>query len=236
VIPILPEFLADGSEAAQGGSAVTATQQLLIDQPNAEQLTKLIREGIPACPERRTRRPKLAPVTPKQAAHNRAVMEATVYTRKTRPRPRAVRVPVPGRIRALTVRPPWSDCIAYADKRVENRSWSPPAWRGLLLIHAGLTVIDDALPLVAGLLPVGHQLVRGAVVAVADLADIHPDDGRCTPWSETGQYHWVLENVEPLATPVPWTGALGLWTPGEVLLDAVAATSPTIGDRIRSAR
>jgi hypothetical protein len=78
--------------------------------------------------------------------------------------------------------------------------------------------------------------VRGAVVAVADLTDIHTHDGRCTPWSEIGQNHWVLDNVEALTTPVPWTGALGLWTPSEDLLDAVAATSPTIGDRIRSTR
>jgi hypothetical protein len=208
---------------------VTAVQHPQLDP---EQLARLMRESVPSCPERRNRRPEVAPMTRDQAARNRAALEASVYKKRAR----RVTVPVNSRIRAVTVRPPWSDCIAHAGKRVENRSWAPAAWRGLLLIHAGLTVVDDALPVVAGLLPARHQLVRGAVVAVADLTDIHPDDGRCTPWSEIGQYHWVLENVEPLATPVPWTGALGLWTPGEVLLDAVAATSPTIGDRIRSAR
>ncbi|MDE3077782.1 MAG: hypothetical protein KGJ86_20365 [Chloroflexota bacterium] len=33
----------------------------------------------------------------------------------------------------------------------------------------------------------------------------------CSPWAVRGQYHWLLANVRPLASPVPCRGALGLW-------------------------
>jgi hypothetical protein len=46
-------------------------------------------------------------------------------------------------IRGLTIRQPWASAIAFGDKRVENRSW-PTAYRGLVAIHAGLSVDWDA--------------------------------------------------------------------------------------------
>lgn len=62
------------------------------------------------------------------------------------------------------------------------------------------------------------MLPVGAVVAVARLVDCHPDDGPCTPWSAEGQWHWVLDDVQPLPVPVPCRGALSLWTvPADVL-------------------
>ncbi|MEI4273912.1 hypothetical protein TEK04_19500 [Klenkia sp. LSe6-5] len=76
-------------------------------------------------------------------------------------------------------------------------------------------------------------LDRGAVIAVAQLVDSHPDAGCCRPWGEsdytetsgrrrTAVHHLVLEQVVPLRTPVPARGALGLWRPDLDLLDAVA--------------
>lgn len=37
-----------------------------------------------------------------------------------------------------------------------------------------------------------------------------------------GRYAWLLDNVRPLATPVPTKGRRGLWTPDDELLDALA--------------
>jgi ASCH domain len=68
----------------------------------------------------------------------------------------------------------------------------------------------------------GNALMAfGAVVAVAELAGCHlsPDFGGtcgatrplCSPWAVRDQYHWLLEDVRPLAEPVPCRGALRLW-------------------------
>lgn len=137
-------------------------------------------------------------------------------------------------IRALTIRSPWSDCIALDNgKRTENRVWRTN-WRGTLLIHAGQAIdrVALTLPLVTQTLPAGHQLVKGAVVAVADLADIHMDDGPCTPWSLRDHYHWQLTNLRALPEPIPATGAQGLWHPKPGLLEQIAATAPNLAERL----
>lgn len=65
-------------------------------------------------------------------------------------------------------------------------------------------------------------IVRGAVIALAELVDSHPDAGCCRPWGEseyseasgrvrTAVHHLVLEDIRPLTKPVPCRGALGLW-------------------------
>ncbi|WP_030064118.1 ASCH domain-containing protein [Streptomyces natalensis] len=122
-------------------------------------------------------------------------------------------------MRALTIRQPYAAAIAHADKRIENRVWRT-AYRGPLLIHASLT--PDRRP-GRGVSAVvrGLQLDLGAVVAVARLANCHPDDGACSPWSLPGHYHHVLEDVTALPLPVPWKGAQGLWTPPDALLARV---------------
>lgn len=68
--------------------------------------------------------------------------------------------------RALSVRQPWAWAILHAGKDVENRSWAT-GYRGELLIHAGKTIEDDAVDIVAGLadreVP-GRELWTGGVV------------------------------------------------------------------------
>jgi hypothetical protein len=61
--------------------------------------------------------------------------------------------------------------------------------------------------------PHPHLKAYGAVVAVVDLVGICTDSARCYcgPWAAIGQNHWRLENVRPLAEPVPARGAQGLW-------------------------
>ncbi|MDX3458778.1 hypothetical protein PV396_43840 [Streptomyces sp. ME02-8801-2C] len=110
--------------------------------------------------------------------------------------------------------------------------------RGTLLIHAGSEVDIPALalPAVRQTLADDHQLVRGAVVAVADLADIHADDGGCTPWSQQGCFHWELARVQRLTTPIPARGSQRLWKPTPELLREIADANPHLSGRLAAAK
>ncbi|MFG2046179.1 hypothetical protein ACGFIW_01945 [Micromonospora sp. NPDC048935] len=137
-------------------------------------------------------------------------------------------------IKAITVRKPWSTCIASTNagaKRVENRG-AGTNHRGILLIHEGKTADVDAFAdrRVAELLTphrdAPEQPGAGAVIAVAALTDVHYAAGGdcCAPWGEIWHHgpnrvgravHLVLADVRPLDRPVPCRGALGLWAPPE---------------------
>jgi hypothetical protein len=71
-------------------------------------------------------------------------------------------------------------------------------------------------------------LPTGALVAVADLVDCHPDTGCCRPWGEPGAYHLVLAHVRRLRRPIPARGQLGLWD-ATALLQAVEHDSDEEG-------
>lgn len=143
-------------------------------------------------------------------------------------------------LRAITVKQPWAWAIAHGGKTVENRS-KVTSYRGLLLIHAGKAwsgrgAVDERVRLAWRQKyrnPTNqHLLPVGMVVAVAQLADSHPDAGCCRPWGEssyteaggrkrTTVAHLVLEDVRPLGRPTWARGALGLWRPQ--LMTAVEA-------------
>jgi hypothetical protein len=138
-------------------------------------------------------------------------------------------------IRALSVRQPWAAAIAYADKRIENRTW-PTSHRGAVLIHSS-QAIDRYARRHAPLASVvrGLQLDLGAVIAVARITGCHEDDGECTPWSMAGHYHWALGSVTALPLPVPVKGRLQLWTPtpellGKVRMQLDDATADALAD------
>ncbi|WP_329169438.1 hypothetical protein OG709_35855 (plasmid) [Streptomyces sp. NBC_01267] len=133
-------------------------------------------------------------------------------------------------IRGITVRQPWATCLITGDKTIENRP--SPGWPlGLYLLHAGLAVERAALrlPLVATTIR-GRHLERGAVIGVARLTDVHPGDGRCTPWAEPGSpFHLVFTDVQELPLPIPIpAGALGPWKPSEDLVDQVRLQLPDL--------
>lgn len=136
------------------------------------------------------------------------------------------------------MRQPWAWAIAMLDgnpdaKNVENRSAGfPSAYRGPLLVHAAKEAwagqLDPASTSHAALLTLATRVpfedLRSVVLAVVELADVHPDTGCCRPWGESaytgadraqhrGVVHLVLEDVRPLAEPIPCRGALGLWRP-----------------------
>ena len=156
--------------------------------------------------------------------------------------------------RLITVRPPWSFAIAHLGKRVENRTRST-SYRGPVAIHAGrnfdvLAVDHPALVgavydsrLGHGVPPVDvydgapHVMHFGHVVALADLIDCHPDDGDCCgPWAErthttagtgiTVLHHLVLDDVIPLAEPIPARGQLGLPWRADAALHARLHATP----------
>jgi len=132
-------------------------------------------------------------------------------------------------MRGLTVRQPWAWAIVHGGKDVENRSRNiAGTYRGAVAIQAG-KALDDSAILVPPRMslpvdPFGIEggLIRGAVIGVVDLVDVHNDTGwepygpqpcDCTsPWAEPGMWHLMLVNPRPLTLPIPWRGAQGLWT------------------------
>lgn len=151
-------------------------------------------------------------------------------------------------MKALTVQQPWAWAIIHGGKNIENRStlWR---YRGPLAIHAGMRISDrgqqsdlvrgawsaQGLPtkLAERLDRYGYVAVpTGAVIGVVDLVDAHPASGCCTPWGEESYVehdggrrvdvvHYVIENPRPIH-PVPWRGALGLWTIPDDIAELVA--------------
>lgn len=135
-------------------------------------------------------------------------------------------------VRALTVRQPWADALAYLGKDVENRS-RRTTYTGQLYLHAGLGT-DRAACL---LLPADAELpgTRGAVIAVARISGCHRCDGECSEWAFAGSWHWQISHVVPLSTPVTARGRLGLWIPDASLRARVNAALPaTLSPRQRA--
>jgi hypothetical protein len=159
-------------------------------------------------------------------------------------------------MKAITIKQPWAWAIAAGYKTIENRTtnWS---YRGPLAIHAGRhdsrrgwespliqAAFDDwraqhGAPFDAHL--TGHvppTAVTGAIIAVADLVDIHPvpkppHPPCCQPWGEQvylhlgkaklGLVHLVLADARQITPPIDCTGALGLWTPPTDIAELLAA-------------
>jgi hypothetical protein len=145
-------------------------------------------------------------------------------------------------MKALTLTQPWATLIAIGAKRIETRSWGTD-FHGQLAIHAakGLGPVGGASGLIRqcqdpafadALKAATPPLPRGAIVAVAILERVCRIDMKLragvlaqtiTPNEiefgdyTSGRYAWFLENVVPLAEPIPCNGALSLWdVPDEV--------------------
>ncbi|MFD3920205.1 hypothetical protein [Streptomyces sp. NPDC058595] len=132
-------------------------------------------------------------------------------------------------IRGITIKQPFTAAILTGSKTIENRR-KPWSWRGWLLLHAGRKVDQQALrePLIARTVR-GRELVTGAVLGVARLADCHQSTAGgppCTWWAEPGRWHLVLTDVQELARPIPAQGQLGPWKPTEELVDQVLQQLP----------
>ena len=126
-------------------------------------------------------------------------------------------------MKALTVKQPWAWAIIHGGKDVENRS-RPTKYRGQLYIHAGKGWADEGI-LGIGIesMPADEDLLSGYVIGTVDVVDCHPatecfkfGEPACSPWAirSPEQFHWVLDNPRPLATPFPEKGKLGIWNLG----------------------
>lgn len=134
---------------------------------------------------------------------------------------------------AVSIRQPWVHCIFECGKRVENRTWR----FGLhmlgetVAIHASkkMDVMDGrmAAMMLGGFdASVLDTLPLGAIVGTAKLSGYVTTD---TVWPReysgvaasdwfVGPVGWILEDVKPLAHPVPCKGKLGFWRiPHDVL-------------------
>lgn len=130
-------------------------------------------------------------------------------------------------MKALSLWQPWASAIALGAKRLNRTEliefgacWN---WCGAL----GRRMGDDK--------QLWEMLPFGAIIAVADLVDCRPTGNFTlaeieTPrrpvgeasdlydWTERqlgnfelGRFGWVLDNVRPLAAPVPYRGEQGLF-------------------------
>lgn len=124
-------------------------------------------------------------------------------------------------MRVIALLQPWASLVALGHKRIETRSW-PTTYTGPVAIHAskGWTAANRLFAeeeRALGRLPA--QLPFGAIVAVATLIgcrfaqDVAPQisglERRLGNYAP-GRYAWMLADVQALAAPVPFKGALGL--------------------------
>lgn len=142
-------------------------------------------------------------------------------------------------MKALSIRQPWLYCITHLDKRVENRSWSPPpeliGQRIALHASASLRVDEcrDAVHLAEthpeGGLPIdlgGFIRDMGKIVATATLVgyvDAGTRRSKPRPFGEVeidkwlddhwfaGRYGLILDDIQLLDFAIPCKGRLGFW-------------------------
>ncbi|MCB2413671.1 hypothetical protein LGT39_12530 [Demequina sp. TTPB684] len=131
-------------------------------------------------------------------------------------------------MKILTVRQPWAWAIMHG-KDVENRSQNIAGdYRGPVAIHAAKREVpnrferggaSEQIGRITGCIPlITLPSNLGTIIGVVNLVDVHAgwiEGTPCSPWAQryadhNGLHHLVLENPRALATPIPYTGALGL--------------------------
>ena len=141
-------------------------------------------------------------------------------------------------MRAITIRQPHAWAVVYGGKDVENRSRNiAGSFRGPVAIHAGLAKYEqDNVSSRAHRAAHGTEtpsvIVYGAIIGVVDLVDVHwsgmectradlpcHEYGLCSPWAMAYHFHLIFDDMRPLTKPIPYKGALGLWTLPDNILD-----------------
>jgi hypothetical protein len=142
-------------------------------------------------------------------------------------------------MKALSLWQPWASAVALGMKAVETRHWAC-SYRGPLAIHAAKRWTADErdlheIEVAAGRMP--PALPLGAVVAIANLVAIQRTEAlRSTLPNEEiywgnyadGRFGWLLSDIRPLAAPIPFRGAQGLFEVPDELLGLTRATVATI--------
>jgi len=116
---------------------------------------------------------------------------------------------------ALSVRPPWAQCLMGRWKPCENRTWTT-RYRGWLLLHAGRTYDPAGREFALRLSVPGWALDDPAYgyLGVINLVGVHAStdcSGGCGAWGAAGQYHWVMRDPRPFPQPIPGRGLLALY-------------------------
>ena len=161
-------------------------------------------------------------------------------------------------MRGMTIHNPWAWAIAYGYKPIENRGTNVN-YRGPVAIHAGQRWSDRGgddprirqaaqtardrgevravLDITRGYADTYGVIVYGAIIAVAQLVNVHPANGCCPPWGDhtytrgTGVvvpcHHLVLKDVRRLREPVPCRGQqIPLWQVPDDVQAQLEAVSP----------
>src|SRR4051812_46780366 len=103
-----------------------------------------------------------------------------------------------------------------------RRPWPPASVSRLQLGRLAAKTIDPHdNPHLGAYIPPDSELVLGAIIGSVDVVDCVT--GHPSAWAEPGQYHWVLANPRPLATPVPCRGMPGLFYPRQPVYAALRA-------------
>ena len=119
-------------------------------------------------------------------------------------------------MKALSVRQPWAQWIAYGDRTVEVRS-RPTHHRGPLAICSSAQPDPDFRDVVREqYFPLGRLICVVEVVDCVPMTEEH-FDGACFMWEdwrvipEGGAWAWILANPRFLE-PVPMKGSLNFWS------------------------
>jgi hypothetical protein len=148
-------------------------------------------------------------------------------------------------VKALTIKQPWADAICFLGKRVENRSWRPPAelvgqriaihaakafdTRGHDRFYATDLVGPTGVVSFAQWLMMSNPRVRGAIVATAVLVRVVEQGD--SPWF-SGPVGWVLDELRVLLEPLECRGAQRLWTVPIAIEEALRTARTWNGDRL----
>ncbi len=147
-------------------------------------------------------------------------------------------------MKAISLWQPWASLMAVGLKTIETRSW-PTRYRGRLAIHAAkrpVSIEEKGLIYLwacRGLVPaewIDEPPPFGAILAVVELAECRLIPRTVEPWFEKekqfgnyalGRWAWITRNLRPLAKPVPWRGAQGLFeVPDSLLLQVGVGIHP----------
>jgi len=130
-------------------------------------------------------------------------------------------------MKTLSIKQPWLYAITHLDKRIENRTWSPPQklLGQTIALHASARDDPfgyDGIFEIAGV-RVEHDLPRSVIVATAKVVGWINEKGNGFCLSPClgsllddkwffGPIGWILDDVKLFDQPVPARGALGLWS------------------------
>lgn len=122
-------------------------------------------------------------------------------------------------MKALTVKEPWASLIINGYKEYEFRSWKTN-YRGRILIHAGLTLEEDASK---NFKDYNLNYGKGEIIGEATLTDcilvtdkLEDDLFKLNPLvyaksKHSRVYAWKLEDIKVYNRRIPSKGRLGLW-------------------------